>query len=291
MLEFRTPTLDDKERIDFFVSNSDQIGCDITFVNTYLWCERYDTRVAITENAYFKAYFSEGVPVGYAFPLTTGDIRTAIDMILEDARQRGVQPVIGLLNDRNTQIIRELYGDRVDIEEDRDAFDYLYLRSDLSNLSGKKYHAKRNHLSRFYRTYENCSVEEITEKNFDDVISVAERWQEGSPGDGEMTAIRNALQHFDRLRMFGLVLYVDGRPVAMSFGSRINNEVCDVNFEKAVEIDEAYAVINNEFAKKYSTFTYLNREEDMGLDGLRKAKLSYHPYQMIQKNIATFQMI
>lgn len=290
MLEFRRPELSDKERIDSFVSESGQIGCDITFVNTYLWREHYDIRVAFTENSYFKSYFVKGQPMGYAFPMTRGDVRDAIGMILSDARERGVAPMIGLLNDENAALIKEMYGDSVAIRHERNSFDYVYERHNLAHLSGKKYHAKRNHISRFWRDHDDSSVEEICERNFDDVIDVTERWTAQQDKDtGELAIIRDALDHFDELGMFGLLLYADGQAVAMSLGSRISGEVCDVNFEKAVGIDTAFAVINNEFAKHYDTFTYFNREEDMGLEGLRKSKLSYHPDILLRKSTAIFK--
>lgn len=288
MLDFRAPTIGDRERITAFVSESGQIGCDVTFTNTYLWRDHYDIRVAFTDDAYYKCYFTDGVLSGYTFPLTSGDPRRAIDTILADAHERGVKPEIGLLNDRNAELIRRLYGDRVRITPDRDSYDYLYERADLAQLSGKKYHAKRNHLSKFYRTYQDISVEEISERSFGDVIAVAARWQEKGGDTGELAIIRDALDRFDILGMFGILLYVDGRAVAMSMGSRISDEVCDVNFEKAVDIDEAYAVINREFAAHFDSFRYLNREEDMGLEGLRKSKLSYHPAAMVQKSTAEF---
>lgn len=288
MLDFRPPELGDKERVDAFVRDSGRIGCDVTFVNTYLWSRRYDTRIAFTHDTYFKGYFTDGVPTGYALPLTRGDIHEAIEAVLADARERGVRPAIGLLSDRNSALIRSIYGDRVRIEEDRDAFDYLYLRADLAALSGSKYHAKRNHISRFRRTFDDYSVKEICKENFSDVLSVADRWQQGADDDGEPAAIRLALEHFDALGLFGLLLYTDGKPVAMSIGSAISDDVCDVNFEKAVEVDEAYAVINQAFAERFDRFTYLNREEDLGLEGLRKAKLSYHPAELIRKSTAYF---
>ena len=288
MLDFRTPTLLDKERIEAFVRDSGQIGCDITFTNTYLWRDHYDIRVAITDDAYYKCYFTNGRLTGYTYPMTTGDIRTAIDTILNDAKERGVQPLIGLLNDRNADVIRSLYGERVRIEPDRESFDYLYERSDLAVLGGKKYHAKRNHIARFFRTYNDISVEEICERNFPDVLSVVDRWQQKNGDTGELGIIRDALEHFDLLGLFGVQLYLDGRAIAMSIGSRISDEVCDVNFEKAVDVDEAYAVINNEFAKHFDSFRLFNREEDMGLEGLRKSKLSYHPAGLVHKSTAVF---
>lgn len=288
MLDFRTPTIDDKERVESFVRSSGQIGCDVSFVNTYLWREYYDIRIAFTDDCYYKCYVQNGTVSGYSFPITHGDIRTAVDRILDDARKRGNTPFIGLLNEANAAIIRSLYGDRVRMEENRNSFDYLYLRENLAALGGKKFHAKRNHISRFLRNHDNYSVKEICESNFTDVLSVTERWLEGSADTGELDIIRDALAHFDTLGMFGLLLYVDGRPVAMSMGSAINGQVCDVNFEKAVEIDEAYAVINNEFAKRFDSFTLFNREEDMGLEGLRRSKLSYHPDILLTKSTAVF---
>ena len=93
----------------------------------------------------------------------------------------------------------------------------------------------------------------------------------------------------DALGLFGLVLYVDGAPKAMCIASELNDCVCDVSFEKAVEINEAYAVINNEFAKHFTKYQLINREEDLGLEGLRKAKLSYHPDILYSKSVAYFK--
>lgn len=288
MLDFKPPTLDDRGRINDYVLHSGQIGCDVSFVNTYLWRAHYDIRVAFTDDAYYKCYLRNGTVSGYCFPMTRGDIRTAVDRIVDDARERGNVPFIGLLNEANAAVIRSMYGDRVQIAEDRDSFDYVYLRENLANLAGKKYHAKRNHISRFFREHDDYSIKEICRENHADVLSVCERWQEGAAETGESEIIRDALEHFDTLGMFGLLLYVGGSPIAVSIGSAINGQVCDVNFEKAVEIDEAYAVINNEFAKRFDSFTLFNREEDMGLEGLRRSKLSYHPDILLTKSTAVF---
>lgn len=289
MLDFREPTLDDQERIEAFVRDSGQIGCDVSFTNTYLWREHYQIRVAFTDDAYYKCYYTDGDLTGYSFPMTRGDIREAVDTVIADARARGVTPLIGLLNDRNAELIRKLYGDRVSVRISRDSFDYVYERKALANLNGKKYHAKRNHIARFFRMYEDISIKEICAENFQDVLTVVERWQADNEDTGEHVIIRDALAHFETLGLFGILLYVGGEPVAMSIGSRLSDDVCDVNFEKALAYDGAYAVINNEFAKRFDTFRYLNREEDMGLEGLRKSKLSYHPAILLRKSTAIFE--
>ena len=289
-LEFRQPILSDKELIEKFLEAEGAIGCDTTFVNTYLWRDHFNIKVAFTEDSYFKCYGEDDVITGYAPPMTFGDYKTAVDRIRADARARGIRPLIGLLTDEKAEIIRGLYNRAaVSVKPSRDSFDYIYERKDLASLSGKKYHAKRNHISRFFRTYDNIIVEEICERNFEDVYSVTERWMAVNGDTDELGIIRDALDHFDALGLFGLLLYVDDKPVAFSIGSRITDEVCDINFEKAVDIDEAYAVINNEFAKHFDSFTYFNREEDMGLEGLRKSKLSYHPYMLLNKSDAHFR--
>ena len=104
-----------------------------------------------------------------------------------------------------------------------------------------------------------------------------------SADKSELMVIREALDNFSQLELMGGVLYVNSRPVAMTIASKINDSVCDVNFEKAVDVDGAYAVINNEFAKSKPQFLQFNREEDLGLEGLRKSKLSYYPDKILMK--------
>ena len=290
MLDFRPPALSDKERIDAFVRSSGQIGCDVSFANTYLWRDRYDTRIAFDDETLYKCYAMNGHITGYTLPMTSGDIRTAIEKVIADARERGAEPLIGLLNNAYAEQLHRLYRGVVTIKEDRDSFDYIYERQNLANLSGKKYHAKRNHISRFLRNHDDYSVKELSSNNLSDALYVAERWQEKSEDSGELGVIRDAAAHFKELGLFGLVLYVDGRPAAMCMASEINDCVCDVHFEKAVEIDEGYAVINNEFAKHFQKYTLINREEDLGLEGLRKAKLSYHPDMLYAKSRAVFSI-
>lgn len=290
MLDFRTPTLTDKELIESFTRGCGQIGCDITFTNTYLWRNKYNIKIAFDGDTYYKCYAMGGDISGYALPITRGDIRAAVDKVICDARERGVRPLIGLLNDSNSALIRRLYGDRARITEDRGSADYIYEREKLASLSGKKYHAKRNHISRFIKEHSDYSVKELCEDNYADALSIAQDWQTDNSDTGELSIIRDALENFDALGMFGLVLYVGSSPVAMCMASGINDRVCDVNFEKAVGIGESYAVINNEFAKRFDNYTLVNREEDMGLEGLRKAKLSYHPDILYSKSAAVLDL-
>lgn len=288
MLEFYTPTLSDKEWIENLTFHCGQIGCDISFATTYLWRNKYDIRVCNYNDTLFKAYFMDEGKVGYTFPVGKMSPKDALEVLLSDAKSRGVAPVIGMLNKTNKEILEHLYPDVFEITEERDSADYIYSREDLAQLSGKKYHAKRNHISKFVRNNPDFYVREIDGTNIEDAYFVAHKWQMGAESDdkSELCAIREALDNLEMLSMFGMVLYVNNRPVGMTLGSKINDFVCDVNFEKAVEVQGAYAVINNEFAKANPHFLQFNREEDLGIEGLRKSKLSYYPDKILMKYTA-----
>lgn len=286
MLDFYTPTLADIGWVSKFTQNSGQIGCDISFANTFLWREKYNVKICNFNDTYYKAYFRNDT-VGYAFPIGSKSPKEMLDVLLLDAKQRGVKPLIGLLNRTNAEILSHLYPDMFEFREERDDADYIYSRENLALLQGKKYHAKRNHISKFMRNNENWCYKVIDRTNIEDAYFVAHKWHMQSDTDKfELKAIREALDNFDALELFGGVLYVNNRPVAMTIGSKINDFVCDVNFEKAVEVDGAYAVINNEFAKAHTEFLQFNREEDLGLEGLRKSKLSYNPDKILMKYTA-----
>ena len=105
-----------------------------------------------------------------------------------------------------------------------------------------------------------------------------------SEDNEEVKAICESLENLEDFNMQGAVLYVDEKPVAMTLGSEISPNVYDINFEKALrEYDGVYSVINNEFAKTLTKYKYINREEDMGLEGLRKSKLSYNPVIILDR--------
>ena len=288
MLDFYTPTLKDKQWIQRLTENCGQIGCDISFATTFLWRNRYDIRVCNHDGVFYKAYFTENVLSGYTFPIGNKPPKEMLDVLLLDARERGVKPLIGMMNKTNAEILSHLYPDMFEFTEDSESADYIYSRENLALLPGKKFHAKRNHISKFKRNNENYCYKPIDATNKEDAYFVAHKWHMQNDSDkSELYAIREALDDFEEIGMFGGVLYVNARPVAMTIGSKINSSVCDVNFEKAVDVDGAYAVINNEFAKAQESFLQFNREEDLGLEGLRKSKLSYNPDKILMKYTAT----
>lgn len=181
------------------------------------------------------------------------------------------------------------FGDDYEFIPQRDAFDYVYLQSDLSSLSGKKYHSKRNHISVFSKQYE-WQYKAITDENASDVLECMEKWYTQNADrfnrhmQCEKDGIKIMLCNMQTLNISGGAIYVDGKVVAFTLGSPINRDVFDIHIEKALsEYATAYTVINNEFAKTLTDYKYINREDDLGLEGLRKAKLSYKPNLLLKK--------
>ena len=170
--------------------------------------------------------------------------------------------------------------------------DYIYLRSELASLSGKAFHKKKNHFSKFVRTYPDYKYYEIGACNIYDAQKVADAWyyehlqDEDASQLAEYKAIKEALDNFEELGLIGGIIYVNDSPCAMTIASKINENTVDVHFEKAVgeyALNGGYAAINKLFSEKLDGVTWLNREEDIGIEGLRKAKLSYRPKIMLKK--------
>lgn len=231
----------------------------------------------------------------YPFPVGSGDVKPVLDAIMADARERDIPCRITGLDEEACRLIEQLYPGRFRIHCDRDSYDYVYDINDLADLKGRKFQKKRNHLNKFCGLYPNAYVTPITRELLPKVREMANKWYEDKlaqdpTGDFHMerSALKKAFDHLAELDMESLVL-MDGEEVlAFTLGSPLSENTFDIHFEKAREdADGAYPTINNEFAKylrqKYPRLQYLNREDDMGLEGLRKAKLSYNPHHLTEK--------
>ena len=258
------------------------MGCEFNLVSAYLWSREYNTGFAVVDETLIRAYFrDDGRVWGYCVPVGR-NVEGACEAVFADAADRGEPCCFGYLSNGDRETLERLYPGFFEFARETDTQDYIYLSRDLATLEGKKYHAKRNHISKFYRNYEDASFRTMDGGNLGDAMRVMELWCSENGYDaaeyGEYAVVREALERFEEFKMSGALLYVDNKPVAMTMGSPLSDVCFDVGFEKALrEYDGSYAVINNEFAKTLTRYTYINREEDLGLEGLRKAKLSYHP--------------
>jgi hypothetical protein len=172
------------------------------------------------------------------------------------------------------------------IEESSDMHDYLYNTSDLSLLAGRKYHKKRTHINKFLKEHD-YEYKQIDESNKEDCLKIFDAWADTtSDSENERDAIVRALNHMDKLELFGAIIYVEDEPIAFTIGEGFRHDTALIHIEKSVpEFRNAYTLINQQFAKRelLGKYEFINREEDMGIEGLRRAKMGYYPCRLIKK--------
>lgn len=266
-------------------------GCEYSFTNLCIW-GRQKAAFVYGFLVLFSQFDRRAV---YPFPVGHGDIFPVLEAIIHDARARGIPCCITGLNEENRAALEHYYPGKFRFQCDRNSFDYVYNIDDLADLKGRKYQKKRNHINRFRMLFPNWRVEPISKGNLDAVKEMAAEWfrlREASDPMGsyvlEKVALARAFNHYQELQLDGLVLFDGDRVLAFTMGSPLSHDTMDIHFEKAREdADGAYPAINQAFAQylreKYPHIRYLDREEDMGLEGLRKAKLSYCPDHLTEK--------
>ena len=290
-IEFKQIRPEDRETFLRYCNDGFERGCEFSFANLYLW-GRQSFALVDGNILLFSQFNRRSV---YPFPIGSADKKGAIDAIIEDSRERGISCRITGLSPRAKELLEELYPGSFSFHGDEGSFDYVYSIDDLADLSGKKYHGKRNHIYRFEEEHPDAVAVPITDTNSAEVRDMAERWFEerllenpNSDFQMERIAIDKALRDIEALGMVGLALVSGGEILAFTLASRMSDDTFDVHFEKArADVAGAYPAINRALARyireTYPDVKYLNREEDMGLEGLRRAKRSYHPHHMIEK--------
>ncbi len=292
-LDFAPFTLQDKALYEDFRSRERlcERGCEFSFANLYLWGRQHFTRLG-DQLILFSQFDRRSV---YPYPVGAGDKRAALDAVIADAASRGIPCRITGLCETAMQTLQSLYPGRFRFHCDAGSFDYVYDINDLSDLPGKKYHPKRTHLNRFAEAFPHHTVEELDDHNVDAARAMVADWyrtraEQDPDGDYHMerAALEKALRDYRALAMDGLLLRNGDTVLAVTLGARLCADTFDVQFEKArADASGAYPAINRAFARylreKYPDLRYLDREEDMGLEGLRRAKQSYHPHHQIKK--------
>ncbi len=292
---------------DFFANN-------YSAVNSVLYEQKFHSLIAIEGDWIYETYSAAGKtmdsPSVFGFPHNTkGDKRAVSDAVaklVDNATHSGNNPhggksiVFANILSEEKDILLTLYPN-ARATATPESGDYLYRTEHLAGLAGKKYSRKRNHIHQFHNNYPDCTYEPLTKENCAAVRNIEESWLSENSDTGKTEAgnhddllverniIFCALEHFDAFAnscgMSGGVLFVSGQPVAFCIASLLSTNVTNVHFEKCISPfarNGGYAVINNEFAKNVKT-EFINREEDLGIEGLRKAKLSYYPVQVLEK--------
>ncbi len=281
MLNFKTPSLDDVEKIKDILKNVTGDNCQMCLGSFFNWGPEYNLEIAFTENCLITKGGKKG-KVNYCFPQGDGDKKKIIEELINEENLNFYG-----LSEYDVEFLKKEFPGKFQFKENRDSADYIYLVSDLAELKGKKYHSKRNHIKYFEKNY-NWTYERLTKDNISDCIRMTEKWIEENEDkledgiDVELDVIKRAFDNFEILGFTGALLRVDGEVVAWTLGEKLSEDTFCTHFEKAfASFRGAYPMINRELAKnELGNYTFVNREEDMGIEGLRKAKMSYHPVKL-----------
>ncbi|MDI9605078.1 MAG: phosphatidylglycerol lysyltransferase domain-containing protein [Bacteroidota bacterium] len=298
MLTFKMIELSDRPLISSYLQKQNYRASDFCFTNLYTWGKRFNTQFAVANGWLFIRFKDNYERNSYLKPIGTGDLREAIKWIIEDhATFDSVFQLRGLTEEMISEV-SAAFPERFNYNLNRSVSDYIYTTEKLIQLKGKKLQSKRNHINRFKR--ENSWSYQSLERNPETVEAckrVLDKWMRVNGEEKDPTleyddfATTLMLEHFDYLELKGGAIWVDDEIVAFAIGERLTEDTFIVHVEKAFSsVHGAYAIINQQFVEnEMMDFTYVNREEDMGLDNLRKAKLSYQPDILLKKYNARFK--
>ena len=302
---------DDRQLIQSYTLWGERQNCDLSFANLISWKYLYNTQFAIVNDYlvfrfHYNRHLAYMMPVAKPQPQEDGTFKVqpcdecsieVIKAIRDDSIAMGHPFLMMGVCNYMRDLIEQRFPDTFDIKPNRDFADYIYTREKLVNLSGKKLQSKRNHINKFKSLYPNYEYRALTPDLIPQCLALEKQWRKVSKDDTdetdldeglseELRSMIRAFNRWDRLGLVGGTIWVDNKLVAFTFGCPINQTTFDVCVEKAdVNYEGAFTIINQEFVKHLpEKYFYINREEDMGDEGLRRAKESYKPDILLEKN-------
>jgi len=261
-----------------------------TFTNLFIWRSHYGFQWSIHGD--WLLVICKASPQGfYAFqpigpPSRMATTRLLLEWLRDEKGEKNPR-----LERADQRLVKELAGAKgLVIEPVRDQFDYVYQTQDLARLAGRKYHSKRNHIRHFLQAHAFTYVG-LREDHLQACLELGGLWCEMRRCEedlnlmGEWEAVREALSHFHALSIQGGVILIENKVQAFALGELLNEETAVVHIEKAnPEIPGLYTMINQQFCEKsWPHVPSVNREQDLGEPGLRRAKLSYYPDHLVEK--------
>ncbi len=270
-------------------------ACEDCLLGMYVWKDRYGLALYKASDCSF-VYSS-------VFDTFMVPVPNMTESALEMMKSISEKPVLARVTEKNKEYLEANFEGMFEYSEDTGSYDYIYDIESLVTLKGKKLAKKRNHINGFINTYEEWHTEEISFKNLLGCRDFLKKWykdkieKEDENGIDSLMAEKNSLfnvlENYDGIMADGMALFVGEEIAAVTIGQRISQHTYDVVFEKAFDsIKGAYNIINREFAafimKKYPNVKYINRENDLDLEGLRRSKRSYRPVEILKKYTARY---
>lgn len=294
MLEFKKPVIEDKPWVDRCLKHSHSCNCEYTFGDIFVWSTAYRTLITHYKD-FFICRWGKEKDYFYSLPIGNGDFSDAVNAILNDAAANGVTARIYGVTDSYKTLLDKYFPDKFTFHYDEGNYDYIYSVQKMASLSGKKYHSKRNHINNFIKNNPDWSFEVIDESNIDECIGLHTQWINNKTDDDgdysfEFESVLASFENYKALDFKGGLLRVNGKVIAYTMGEALNGDVFVTHFEKApADMQGAYTLINREFTRNcLMSYKYVNREEDLGIEGLRKAKQSYYPEIFLKKGTAIY---
>ncbi|UOW69297.1 DUF2156 domain-containing protein [Paraclostridium bifermentans] len=289
---FKDIEIDCKNILDKYFDLVDYEACEYCFTTLYMWKDLYNTKYYVEDDFAIVAgeYENKGFII---LPLAKKEnMNKAFDFIIKNFERENKQIHLKAINKEVVEYLQSVYGDRFEYIEERNNFDYIYDGESLRTLAGRKNQKKRNHLNSFVKEYgDRVEYKKLEEADFDECINLLKEWskdkEESIELDSEFKAIKRIFKNYEKLKDTLKIsgIYIDSKLEAFSIGEMLNDNMAVIHVEKAnADIRGLYPYINQQFLlNEFSDVEFVNREEDLGIEGLRKAKLSYHPVKFAEK--------
>lgn len=287
IIEFKPFRIEDKPLIDGFfkIHHYEQIDC--TFNTLFLWQEAHQTKWAVQDDILFiRAGSGKDMFFLPPFAHKEEDFVHGLDLIHEELDKAGMEFRLKSASRWVMEQIERLCPGKYDFIEDRDNEEYVYRTADMISLPGKKLRMKKNHLNSFLRQYSDYQYESITKDNMEDAKAGIHEWflRHGDIEEEE-EAMKLCFDNWDALGVKGAIIRIYGKVEAFTNGDLVNDKMAHIIFEKAnPNIRGLYQAINRDFLiHEFADTEFVNREEDLGLPGLREAKMGYNPDHLTEK--------
>jgi len=301
MIDFKIIELSDKKEIDSYFTNNRFRTCNLSFANMFAWQTKFKTSFAVIRGTLFIRYFDDTEnALCYLMPIGEMNLQRSLQIIIDDTKENNIKFIMKQVTSEMWDIINISMPDTFQYQNDRDNYEYIYLSERLIKLPGRNMQSKRNHINHFKFDNQHWNYIPITTiEELEECSEMLDKWENLNFDKARQSlrydyiATKILMKNFHFFMLKGGAIKINDKIVAFTIGEQLTDDTFVIHVEKAFnDINGAYAIINQQFAEhEASNYLYINREEDMGLEYLRKAKMSYHPDILLQKKVLTLKEI
>lgn len=289
-MNFKDIEISDRSWVCDILEKNERPSLEYNFTTLFIWKNIYNTQI-MKHNDFLLCVSGRGDNKSFLFPIGSGNLKAETDFLAEYAKENEFKLRFHSLSEKNKEFLEKEYPEKFIFSEDRASGDYVYSADSLRTLSGKKLASKRNHINRFVENHPEWEYVPINRNNINEARKMHAVWCEKNGCAKEIgliqesCAVKCAFEYFEELQLSGAMIKTKDGVCAFTIGDALNDNTFLVHIEKAfADVQGAYPMINRQFViNACADYEFINREEDTGDEGLRKAKLSYRPVEIIKK--------